>query len=100
MKANKYSLIVGMALLFLIVIETGCDDVQPSGYERSVSKLEISKLERRCSELERRCNELEEGNKWLRLILYISIPSTNLVALFVGAWVGLKGRKGVRNPVH
>ena len=95
MKANKYSLIVGMALLFLIVIETGCDDVQPSGYDRSVSK-----LERRCSELERRCNELEEGNKWLRLILYISIPSTNLVALFVGAWVGLKGRKGVRNPVH
>ena len=95
MKANKYSLIVGIALLFLIVIETGCDDVQPSGYDRSVSK-----LERRCSELERRCNELEEGNKWLRLILYISIPSTNLVALFVGAWVGLKGRKGVRNLVH
>ena len=95
MKASKYSLIVGMALLFLIVIETGCD-----GGGQSRPYISVSELERRCSELQRRCNELEEGNKWLRLILYISIPSTNLVALFVGAWVGLKGRKGVRNPVH
>ena len=90
MKMNKHSLIVVMALLFLIVIETGCDDA-PQPYDDQKERLRL---------VERRCNELEEENKWLRLILYVSIPSTNLVALFVGAWVGLKGKKGVRNPVH
>ena len=72
MKTSKFSLIVGMALLSLIVIATGCDD-DPIERQR-----------------ERERQRLREENERLRVILYVSIPSTILVGLLIGAWVGRK----------